>query len=341
MSSNGPRPTSEGNRPENRRPERRPVRRHGVWREFISSTGKSYYFNVQTQENRWDKPDDWPVEDRPGDIHRNRHNGKPGDIHRKRNGQNHPRIGSSGHNRSQRPQQRVTPSKNLLDEIRLIANNQDKTNQNSTADNDNSNRPHEASHSRQSSTSSYSSNLTPAGFRGGTGPDTPSNGSSSVHAAPLKKRWRATPLKGTTEGDQHGSQKQTTNGLSANSIFNRIQKRHRVDDFKRLIDERPKLPEFEMSDFEALRPFIDNNLISEEVRKLTHEPNEKQTLDMIPSKSKLQTKLAYNSTKLKSLRANVRRHQVMRSYLDDRLTNYRSEMKILIEGNTPNSGNRT
>ena len=35
------------------------------------------------------------------------------------------------------------------------------------------------------------------------------------------------------------------------------------------------------------------------------EPNEKQTLDMIPSKSKLQTKLAYNSTKLKSLRANV------------------------------------
>ena len=77
---------------------------------------------------------------------------------------------------------------------------------------------------------------------------------------------------------------------------------------------------------------------------------------MIPSKSKLQTKLAYNSTKLKSLRANVsknfkwndvieifqvRRHQVMRSYLDDRLTNYRSEMKILIEGNTPNSGNRT
>jgi len=69
MSSNGPRATSDGNRPENRRPERRPVRRHGVWREFISSTGKSYYFNIQTQENRWDKPDDWPVE--PGENHRN------------------------------------------------------------------------------------------------------------------------------------------------------------------------------------------------------------------------------------------------------------------------------
>lgn len=330
MSSNGPRPTSDGNRPENRRPERRPVRRHGVWREFISSTGKSYYFNIQTQENRWDKPDDWPVE--PGENHRNRHNGRPGDIHRNRNGQKHPRM--TGH---KRPQPKVTPSTKLLDEIRLIANNQEKTNQNSSADNEN--RPHEgASHSRQSSTSSYSSNLTP-GFRGGTGPDTPSNG-SSVHAAPLKKRWRATPSKGpiSTEGEY---QKQTTNGLSANSIFNRIQKPHRVADFKRLIEERPKLPEFEISDFEALRPFIDNNLISEEVRKLTHEPNEKQTLDMIPSKSKLQTKLAYNSTKLKSLRANVRRHQVMRSYLDDRLTNYRSEMKILIEGNTPNSGNRT
>jgi len=332
MSSNGPRPTSNGNRPENRRPERRPVRRHGVWREFISSTGKSYYFNIQTQENRWDKPDDWPVE--PGEKHHNRHNGRPGDIHR-RNGQKHPQK------HPRRPQQKVTPSTKLLDEIRLIANNQEKTNQNSSADNEN--RPHEASHSRQSSTGSYSSNLTPAGFRGGTGPDTPSNGSSSVHAAPLKKRWRPTPSKGTisTDGDGYGGQKQTTNGLSANSIFNRIQKRHRVDDFKRLIEERPKLPEFEMSDFEALRPFIDNNLISEEVRKLTHEPNEKQTLDMIPSKSKLQTKLAYNSTKLKSLRANVRRHQVMRSYLDDRLTNYRSEMKILIEGNTPNSGNRT
>lgn len=331
MSSNGPRPTSDGNRPENRRPERRPVRRHGVWREFISSTGKSYYFNVQTQENRWDKPDDWPVE--PGENHRNRHNGRPGDFHRSRNGQKHPRM--AGH---KRPQQKVTPSTKLLDEIRLIANNQEKTNQNSSADNEN--RPLEGgSHSRQSSSTSsqYSSNLTP-GFRGGAGPDTPSNG--SVHAAPLKKRWRVTPSKGTipTEGEY---QKQTTNGLSANSIFNRIQKRHRVDDFRRLIEERPKLPEFEMSDFEALRPFIDNNLISEDVRKLTHEPNEKQTLDMIPSKSKLQTKLAYNSTKLKSLRANVRRHQVMRSYLDDRLTNYRSEMKILIEGNTPNSGNRT
>lgn len=323
MSSNGPRPNE--NRPsENRRPERRPVRRHGVWREFISSTGKPYYFNIQTQENRWDKPDDWPVEDRPGEIHRNR-NGRPGDIHRNRNGQNRPRM-SSG----KRPPQKVTPSTKLLNEIRLIANNQETTNQNA-ADVDSTR--HEASHSRQSSTSSYSSNLTPAGFRG-TGPDTPSNGSSSAHA-PLKKRWRGTPSKGTIEGTEK------TNGLSANSIFNRIQKRHRVDDFKRLIEERPKLPEFEMSDFEALRPFIDNNLISEEVRKLTHEPNEKQTLDMIPSKSNLQKKLAYNSTKLKTLRANVRRHQVMRSYLDDRLTNYRSEMKILIEGNTPNSGNRT
>ena len=97
MSSNGPRPTSNGNRPENRRPERRPVRRHGVWREFISSTGKSYYFNIQTQENRWDKPDDWPVE--PGENHRNRHNGRPG--------QKHPRMTSSGH---KRPQQKVTPS---------------------------------------------------------------------------------------------------------------------------------------------------------------------------------------------------------------------------------------
>ena len=259
MSSNGPRPTSNGNRPENRRPERRPVRRHGVWREFISSTGKSYYFNIQTQENRWDKPDDWPVE--PGENHRNRHNGRPG--------QKHPRMTSSGH---KRPQQKVTPSTKLLDEIRLIANNQEKTNQNSSADNEN--RPHEgASHSRQSSTSSYSSNLTP-GFRGGTGPDTPSNG-SSVHAAPLKKRWRVTPSKGpiSTEGEY---QKQTTqNGLSANSIFNRIQKPHRVADFKRLIEERPKLPEFEISDFEALRPFIDNNLISEEVRKLTHGKNTK------------------------------------------------------------------
>ena len=261
MSSNGPRPTSD--RPENRRPERRPVRRHGVWREFISSTGKSYYFNIKTQENRWDKPDDWPVE--PGENHRNRHNGRPGHNGRP---QTHPRMGTAGHKRPQ--PKNLTPSKNLLDEIRLIAN-QEKTNQNSTADHEN--RPsHEASHSRQpshSSTGTPGSNLTPAGFRGGgTGPDTPSNG--SVHAAPLKKRWRVTPSKGTTIPPEGEYQKQTTNGLSANSIFNRIQKRHRVDDFKRLIEERPKLPEFEMSDFEALRPFIDNNLISEEVRKLTH-----------------------------------------------------------------------
>ena len=42
----------------------------------------------------------------------------------------------------------------------------------------------------------------------------------------------------------------------------------RAEEFKRVIDEIPKLPEY--PDFEALRPLTDNNLISDDVRKLTN-----------------------------------------------------------------------
>ena len=83
----------------------------------------------------------------------------------------------------------------------------------------------------------------------------------SSHAGP-KKKWLGQAA--VTETKVHQN---SLNGISQNPIFNR-KRRNRVEDFKRMIEEIPKLPD--MSDFEALRPFTDNNLISEDVRKLTH-----------------------------------------------------------------------
>lgn len=281
---------------------RRPERVCGHWREYLSTNGRPYYYNTKTRVNRWEKPDGWNLPD----PRHNAQNGRPGRTHHHHHGR--------PSNSSRLSDAKLT--KNLLKTISTMST------QIST---ESSSLNNSGSHSNNSTAT-----INNFGIKGLSNDTTASSSApsgttpvKSSHAGP-KKKWLGQAA--VTETKVHQN---SLNGISQNPIFNR-KRRNRVEDFKRMIEEIPKLPD--MSDFEALRPFTDNNLISEDVRKLTHEPNEKQILDMIPSKTKLQNKLSYNATKLKSLRANVRRHQVMRSYLDNRLSNYRSEMKILIEG---------
>ena len=106
------------------------------------------------------------------------------------------------------------------------------------------------------------------------------------HAGP-KKKWLQ------KEQVQTGN----LNGLSQSQPLFRVKpRRNRADDFKRMIEEIPKLPD--MSDFEALRPFTDNNLISEDVRKLTHGKLSRLTPAEFEKKAKVFQKLFVFSEKL-------------------------------------------
>lgn len=288
---------------------RRPERVCGHWREYLSTNGRPYYYNTRTRVNRWEKPEGWNLPDR------NHSQGRPG--------HNRDENGRPNHHRHR---EKTKLTKNLLKTITTMSNQiSTETSRDPASARDSSNPssgapPPFGSIKTLSSEHNTTTTTSISALSGGTPV-------KSSHAGPKKKWLGQAAVINTETKVQNNGIGQVPSQL--NPLFNR-KRRNRVDDFKRMIEEIPKLPD--MSDFEALRPFTDNNLISEDVRKLTHEPNEKQILDMIPSKTKLQNKLSYNATKLKSLRANVRRHQVMRSYLDNRLSNYRSEMKILIEG---------
>lgn len=38
---------------------KQPIRTFGEWSEFMSSTGKIYYYNSKTEKTQWGKPDEW------------------------------------------------------------------------------------------------------------------------------------------------------------------------------------------------------------------------------------------------------------------------------------------
>ena len=56
-SSNGSNNTRE--KKSSSEPEKKPIRSFGEWCEFLSSTGKIYYYNCKTEKAQWEKPDEW------------------------------------------------------------------------------------------------------------------------------------------------------------------------------------------------------------------------------------------------------------------------------------------
>jgi len=36
-----------------------PIRTLGNWSEFLSSSGKIYFYNQKTEKTQWEKPDEW------------------------------------------------------------------------------------------------------------------------------------------------------------------------------------------------------------------------------------------------------------------------------------------
>ena len=162
------------------------------WREYKSKTGRSYYFNVTTKENCWEKPAGWD----PG-------GGRP-----QTNGRH--------------------PNRNLVNAIRQAVEQLPREN------------------TEPSVTIPSTNNLRPPKKR---------------HLPPTVNN----PPLTNPNADQHnrlnGDQQQQPGVFKPARLT-------RAEEFKRVIDEIPKLPE--CPDFEALRPLKDNNLISEDVRKLTN-----------------------------------------------------------------------
>ena len=74
-----------------------------------------------------------------------------------------------------------------------------------------------------------------------------------------------------------GNSGESNNGYQIHQHHPIVKRPTRAEEFKRVIDEIPKLPEY--PDFEALRPLTDNNLISDDVRKLTNGKIKKKTLE--------------------------------------------------------------
>ncbi len=38
---------------------KQPIRTLGNWSEFLSSSGKIYFYNQKTEKTQWEKPDEW------------------------------------------------------------------------------------------------------------------------------------------------------------------------------------------------------------------------------------------------------------------------------------------
>ena len=159
------------------------------WREYKSKTGRSYYFNVITKDNCWEKPAGWD----PGGGSRPQPNGRH-------------------------------PNRNLVNAIKQAVEQlpREKSEPSVTIPSTNNLRPPKKRH------------LPPQVNPPLTGPNNPDNRLNGDQQPGVFKPARLT----------------------------------RAEEFKRVIDEIPKLPE--CPDFEALRPLKDNNLISEDVRKLTN-----------------------------------------------------------------------
>merc|ERR1712105_50794 len=57
--------------------QKKPLRVSGDWSEYVSSSGKRYYYNCKTEVSQWEKPKDWisphvpPSESRGKDAHKN------------------------------------------------------------------------------------------------------------------------------------------------------------------------------------------------------------------------------------------------------------------------------
>lgn len=241
---------ANASRPMQSRHYRRPENVWNDWSEYKSKTGRSYYYNKKTKKNIWEKPEGWDP-------------GGQGNGHHSSNGQ-------AGRNRPQ-------SNNKLIDEIQKL-------------------KPHliglreAAAKSGQQHHSHHHHHHHHHKHR-----DEDHNDSKPIRPPPKKR-----PLPSSTGHNQqqnqpnhhhhhhhhlppnHLSQQQQghpvgldhhhhpTNGYD--QLINAgpmVPKRPtRAEEFKRVIDEIPKLPEY--PDFEALRPLTDNNLISDDVRKLTN-----------------------------------------------------------------------
>ena len=164
------------------------------WREYKSKTGRSYYYNITTKDNCWEKPAGWD----PG--------------------------GGGG-----RPQANGRhPNRNLVNAIRQAVEQLPREN------------------TEPSVTIPSTNNLRPPKKR---------------HLPPTVNNPPQQPQIPDQHNRLNGDQQQLPGVFKPARLT-------RAEEFKRVIDEIPKLPE--CPDFEALRPLKDNNLISEDVRKLTN-----------------------------------------------------------------------
>ena len=280
-------------KPPKSREERKPERVLGNWREYRSSSGKAYYYNDVTKKNQWEKPPEWddqlatPPNGRPA-----RRPHRPSDHRQPANGPKKPDT--------------LWPHQNDLTKFLKNINGKNIIVDSSAAKNSNGQKAH-----------SDTTNTKP--------PATVIPQVASTVPINPKKKWRefvdgkrATPQKPTPEPPQNGPN--TTSILdSRTALYKR--KRSRIDEFKRAVPELPKLPD--ISDFEALRPCADANLISTEVRnllqgmwctqkleiwiykKISSEQNQRQISELLPKKCHLSIKLARTSTDLKHHRAEV------------------------------------
>lgn len=215
-------------RPMQSRQIRRPENVWNDWSEYKSKTGRSYYYNKKTQKNIWEKPEGWD----PGG-HGNGHHSSNGQVR-------------------SRPQSNAK----LIDEIQklrphLIGLREAAA---KSGHNHHSNNHHNHHHHHKHDDHHHHPN--------------------PIRPPPKK---RPMPSSGNASHNQppnhvvnlHHSQQELPMEPNGYELAPMAPKRPtRAEEFKRVIDEIPKLPEY--ADFEALRPLTDNNLISDDVRKLTN-----------------------------------------------------------------------
>ena len=288
-----------GVKPPKSREERHAERVFGNWREYRSSRGIAYYYNDVTKKNQWEKPTkpEWD------DDKATRPNGhRPHHHHHARRDRHNGTIPRPNNATPKNPAKKECYQNDIR---KLLKTFKEKP----------------------------STRVPPMDTIKDTTSTIPPT-SSTVPKNP-KKMWIGKNSECETNAKLHSTNNEVPNGPSTSISDSYAQlykrKRSRIDEFKRAVPELPKLPD--ISDFEALRPCADPNLIAPEVRNLIQgrrfdyrlyfsirpfiityhflEQNQRQISELLPKKCHLSMKLARTSTDLKHHRAEVRQYHLL------------------------------